>query len=778
MQTLLIDNHDSFTWNLFGLLAEVNGAEPLVVRNDEAPWEELVALRPDNVVISPGPGRPERAADFGVCAAAIRRAEVPLLGVCLGHQGIGWLAGGEVIAAPAPVHGQVGRVRHSGSPLFAGIPAEFEAVRYHSLCLRLPLPPELEPIAWADDGVLMALAHRSRPRWGVQFHPESIGTEHGRRLLANFRDLTGAAALPSAGPSPAPGPSPSGARLSFVSDSDTKLNRATDDGQVGRESRCEEVSLRTRVLVGDREPEAVYGALCGESEEAFWLDGASGGGRFSFLGTPGPLGARVTYDVERGEVTVRRRQPPTGRSDDGAPQDAVEVRRESIFAYLAAELERLRLPPGDLPFGFDCGFVGCLGYELKAETGGVAAHRSPTPDAALLFADRLVVCDHEDGRTYALALVAAGAEDEADAWFDETVALLESLPLAGALGADASSGPRATGAAPEGVAACNPVGDKQQPHSGGAAVSLRLARSEERYLADIAACFEALRAGESYEICLTNRVRGEVEVDPVGLYRSLRRANPAPHAALLRLGPELSVLSSSPERFLRIGPDGEAEARPIKGTAARAADPAEDTTAAAALAADAKSRAENLMIVDLLRNDLGRVCLPGTVSVPGLFAVESYETVHQLVSTVRGRLRPGAGALEAVRACFPPGSMTGAPKERTMAILDRLEGEARGVYSGAIGWFGLSGEADLSVAIRTLVLREDEEGGRRLETGAGGAIVVGSDPEAELEEMLLKARAPLRALDSSPVGEAPSFDLLEPTRALTAGPGFRPRSRG
>ncbi len=740
MRTLLIDNHDSFTWNLFGLLAEVNGAEPVVVRNDEASWEELEPLRPDNIVVSPGPGRPERAADFGVCAAAIRAARVPLLGVCLGHQGIGWLAGGRVVAAPAPVHGRAAGVRHSGSPLFAGIPAEFEAVRYHSLCLRLPLPAELEPIAWAEDGVLMALAHRSQPRWGVQFHPESIGTEHGRRLLANFRDLTAAAAPPSTArlkPSFA-------ARLSFPRDSGGKLNHGGEDGRAGRGSG---VSLRRRVLVGDREPEAVYAALCGDSAEAFWLDGASGGGRFSFLGAPGPLGARVSYDVGRGKVTVRR-------------GGEAEVRSESIFDYLASELERLRLPPSGLPFGLDCGFVGYLGYELKAETGGEAAHRSPTPDACLLFADRLVVCDHDDGRTYALCLAATGAEPEADAWLDATAAMLEPLPRAGALG----------GA----VAVCNPLGDKQQP-------LFELARSEERYRGDIGECFAALRAGESYELCLTNRVRGETDADPVELYRSLRRVNSAPQAALLRLGPELAVLSSSPERFLRVDGDGGAEARPIKGTAARAVDPAEDARAAAALGADVKNRAENLMIVDLLRNDLGRVCEPGTVTVPSLFAVESYETVHQLVSTVRGRLRPGAGALDAVRACFPPGSMTGAPKERTMAILDRLEGEARGVYSGAIGWFGLSGEADLSVAIRTLVLRGPAgEGGRRqLETGAGGAIVVGSVPESEIEEMLLKARAPLRALDPEPAIRAPGSGSAAgapgpAAPAARAGSGSRP----
>jgi para-aminobenzoate synthetase len=189
MRTLLIDNYDSFTYNLFQLLWEVGGTEPVVVRNDEAEWDDLAAEGFEAVVISPGPGRPERERDFGVCAAAIRGAELPLLGVCLGHQGLGWVHGSPVVAAPTAMHGRIRAVEHSGSRLFAGIPRRFEAVRYHSLCLSRPLPDCLEEIAWSDDGVAMAVAHRSLPQWGVQFHPESVASEHGRRLISNFRDL-------------------------------------------------------------------------------------------------------------------------------------------------------------------------------------------------------------------------------------------------------------------------------------------------------------------------------------------------------------------------------------------------------------------------------------------------------------------------------------------------------------------------------------------------------------------------------------------------------------
>jgi para-aminobenzoate synthetase len=292
--------------------------------------------------------------------------------------------------------------------------------------------------------------------------------------------------------------------------------------------------------------------------------------------------------------------------------------------------------------------------------------------------------------------------------------------------------------------------------------SPNLARSREQYLEDVEASIDHLLAGDSYEICLTNQVSAEIDVCPLDLYRRLRHANPAPFASYLRLG-DLAVLSSSPERFLRVNREGEAEARPIKGTSRRGSSPDEDAALAASLGADEKNRAENLMIVDLLRNDLGAVCEVGSVEVPEMMAVESYETVHQLVSSVRGQLRPGATATDAVRSCFPPGSMTGAPKLRTTEILDELEGAARGVYSGAIGWFGLGGAADLSVAIRTIVLA-----GGRASIGAGGAIVLDSDPEREYEEMLLKAAAALRAID-------PAIDPASISLALQSAAAAAPR---
>src|ERR671914_1729538 len=189
MRTLLIDNYDSFTFNLFHLLGEVGGDEPIVVRNDELTWDELAAMPVDNIVISPGPGRPDRERDVGVSVDVLQHAEVPVLGVCLGHQALAHITGGAVGHAPEVMHGRLSPIHHDGRGLFEGIPQGFAAVRYHSLAVGA-VPAALRVTAWTPDDVVMGLEHRTRPLWGVQFHPESISTEHGHMLVRNFRDLT------------------------------------------------------------------------------------------------------------------------------------------------------------------------------------------------------------------------------------------------------------------------------------------------------------------------------------------------------------------------------------------------------------------------------------------------------------------------------------------------------------------------------------------------------------------------------------------------------------
>ena len=231
------------------------------------------------------------------------------------------------------------------------------------------------------------------------------------------------------------------------------------------------------------------------------------------------------------------------------------------------------------------------------------------------------------------------------------------------------------------------------------------------------------------------------------MFERLCRASPAPHAAYFRLDATHVILTNSPERFVSVRA-GQVEARPIKGTRKRSVDPVEDAALASELAASAKDRAENLMIVDLMRNDISRVCASGSVRVPVLCAVESYANVHHLVSVVEGELAAGQDMFDLVTASFPPGSITGAPKVRAMQIIAELEGESRGPYCGALGWISEAGDMDLNVMIRTAAMRV-EDGVWHATIRSGGGIVADSDPQAEYEETLTKASALRRAVEGA-----------------------------
>ncbi|MDR7253308.1 para-aminobenzoate synthetase [Nocardioides sp. BE266] len=270
-----------------------------------------------------------------------------------------------------------------------------------------------------------------------------------------------------------------------------------------------------------------------------------------------------------------------------------------------------------------------------------------------------------------------------------------------------------------------------------------------QYAAAFAAVQEHLHAGNSYEVNLTHRLAREADLDPVSAYLRLRELNPAPYSGFLQHdvdGARAWLLSSSPERYALITPDRHLETKPIKGTTPRGETAEEDEAHRVRLASDPKTRAENLMIVDLLRNDLSLVCEVGSVEVPALMEVESYESVHQLVSTVRGRLRDDVSTVAALHALFPAGSMTGAPKLRTMEIIEEVESTPRGVYAGAFGWIGGDGPADLGVVIRSLMT----DGSGTWTLGTGGGITVKSDVAEEWAESEWKAERLLRVFDNPP----------------------------
>ncbi|MEV4921015.1 chorismate-binding protein [Streptomyces tirandamycinicus] len=708
MRTLLVDDDGSFTHNLFHRLAEVNGREPEVVRGDAPSWRAGLLKRFDNVVLCAGPGSPHDPAGSGIRAELCTQGRLPVLGVGPGHHTIALVHGGSVSRAPWPCHGRMSPVRHTGAGLLRQLPTPLEVVRYHSLAVT-GLSPVLEPIAWAtDDGVVMALRHRDLPLWGVQFRPESVGTETGRHLLANFRELTERHGRSQSFPLPFP--------LLLPAEQPTAparapRGRAVRGGGPGRPRR------RLRVMVERLgtgwEAEAVFDRLFRSGDHSFWLDSNRadiGPGRISVLGNAdGPLARVATANVAKGTVSVRG-------------EGETDTVRTPFLHWLEEDLRSLRVEVPELPFDFALGWVGCLGYELKAECGGTRTHRSPTPDAVMVFTDRAVVLDHGTRSTYLLALAEEEEEGPARAWLTAASADLTGLR--------ALSVPAVPLLAPARPA------------------RLRLRHERERYLKLVDACREEVTAGHTYAAHLTNVIDTGADLDPWQTYRTLRRVSPAPFGAFCGFG-ALSVLSASPERLLRVGRDGWAESTVVRGSRPRGTTPDEDALLIADLATNERDRAEHLTLVDTVRHDLGGCAEVGGVEVEPLFDVETYPTAHRMVSSVRARLHTAASAVTAVRSAFPGASVTGAPRLRTAQVVDRLENGPRGLHTGAIGYVSLSGAADFALTTRTAVLA-----GRRLRYGIGAAVTAASDPDGVFEGTAAEAEPLLALLNARFPGHA------------------------
>ncbi len=354
----------------------------------------------------------------------------------------------------------------------------------------------------------------------------------------------------------------------------------------------------------------------------------------------------------------------------------------------------------ELPFAWRPGFVGLFEYEGQAK---------------FLSVDRAMVFDHKNRKVYLVGLF--GGADQFQDWCN--AAFLRMGLIGGELAA------------------------YRHRNLLEAKVSrVKLRHDASKYKAMIQTAQQHIAAGDVYQICITNQIEIAHNLDPLAVFLELREKNPAPYAAFVRMG-ETTVVCSSPEQFLSVSNNGEISTKPIKGTRPRGSDKDTDEANAKELQTNEKERAENLMIVDLMRNDLGRVAKIDSVRVPVLFEIESYATVHQLVSTVAADLAVGENAFTAVAAAFPGGSMTGAPKSRAMEIISELESGSRGVYSGAVGYFGFNGAADFGMTIRTLVFN-----GNTATIGIGGGITIDSDPAAELEETKLKAKALLEVINA------------------------------
>lgn len=448
-------------------------------------------------------------------------------------------------------------------------------------------------------------------------------------------------------------------------------------------------------------------------------------GRYSFVTADPPL----VVAAKDGSATLFREGDAAPSALPGDPLLAVR----DLLAPFAAD------PVPGLP-PFQGGAAGYIGYDY-----GATLERLPRPmyddldipDVVLGIYDWVIAWDHQLGRAWLMStgLPATAPGARASRARDRAATTRQRLRAAAP-----AAPPSAAGAAQSGSG----LGDARRPAPPAFPVpgqpGLRSSYPHDGYLAAVARVREYIIAGDIFQANLSQRLEAEYTGDSWSLYRRLRTINPAPFAAYFEV-PGLVVVSASPERFIQVGVDGTVETRPIKGTSPRGIGPEHDAHLGRALTESEKDRAENLMIVDLLRNDLSRVCLPGSVRVPELFALEHYSTVHHLVSTVVGRLGPDADAIGLLRAAFPGGSITGAPKVRAMEIIAELEPSRRGVYCGTVAYVSLTGAADSSIVIRTYLARHG-----RVYFSAGGGIVADSDPEAEYRETLDKARALIAAL--------------------------------
>lgn len=810
---LVIDHYDSFTYNLWDMLAQLTVEPPVVVAKDAIDASKtdmaLYFEQFDGIVLSPGPGTPQEQPPLSHLAIS-ENPDIPILGVCLGHQLMSLVYGARVERAPIPIHGQDHQIiqtdpledceessaRSIYPSLLKDLPSSFRVVRYHSLC-AYDLPSDLSVTARSRDNVVQAIQHASSPHYGVQFHPESIGTENGMALLENFvrvvegqknddiEILTGGALD----------------RAQAVKPTTTKSVGEIPEKQSNSRFRVMVHRFPSQSVTAS--PLRIFEKFYARESHTIWLDSSSyhtGRGELDIMSAPSRSDDILEYHIDENNndnVDILSRLEHKLFGGKGGT-----ISSSTDIGWVNIEEGESSLEWGDendkdenveeLPFNYRGGFLGFLGYEVRHDTqrylqqlegsmldaeskhkvkkaddsNSVKDNRIPT--AAFFLARQSMVYHHPTNTWYLVAI----AEEDADV--EENLGWMKLIDL------EIRNLSTDNGSEVEDQESDFSQSRNKQP------IEFVPNRPKETYKDDVAKCHEYIKKGDSYELCLTNQLEAQIKgpnISTFDLYKTIRKKNPAPYSSYFRWNmlstinitnnyeekavdlagsTSLAICSSSPERFMSISKEQphpevpsflQAEAKPIKGTCARVmpkngislseAERREDERRARSLELSLKNRAENLMIVDLLRNDMSRVCKTGSVHVSKLMDIESFATVHQMVSTIRGTLSDSSNSIDLLRASFPGGSMTGAPKIRTMEILEELEENVdRGPYSGSLGYLSVNGCMDMNIMIRSAtVTLSDKKDEWKVRIGAGGAITALSEAEDEYDEMLLKARA-------------------------------------
>lgn len=761
---LLLDFYDSFTQNLAALLRTSTGAQIDVIPHDH--YSSLFQLQYDlagynALVIGPGPGSPDDPKDIGVARNVWTHlppdSQLPIFGVCLGLQSLCLAYGGLLKRLAVVKHGIISNVSHSRKDIFTGVD-EVMAVRYHSLHVDMQGNNfEIEELAWVDDigengRILMAARHKTKPLWAVQYHPESICTQGGAeevvrnwwRLAQDWNTANG--------------------RTTFI----TNLHRPLPDTrpqsfleQVARESarpddliESENAEVDFRTITA---PQLASTQICelldaeNPNKGFVFLDSASSPGRFSIIGVLSEETAElVRYYAGDDHVLISPMCPSPNHTQKHKLRS---TDKNAIWKFLASYMGKRQVAadagPSASPFWG--GLVGYLSYEIGVASLDipVAPRRPGRPDVQLTYIQRSIVIDTWSGVIYIQSLRQNDAE-----WLDSTKLRLQAA-------ADMAMTPSPTPPLSLSSHTSNSISSASQlaaalSKASKVYESVKVVRpDQQRYIANIKKCQEYLAAGHSYELCLTALTQIHLPKPPASpwtLFTTLRARNPAPYSAYMRF-PGVTILSSSPERFLSWSREGVCQLRPIKGTVKKTG----TTTLeyAKSILYTQKEMAENLMIVDLIRHDLNQIAHQGSVNVTKLMKVEEYKSVYQLVSVIEGTVgkpkdsntsswqhKAPVTGFDVLARSLPPGSMTGAPKKRSVEILQGLESEERGVYSGVMGYWSVCGAGDWNVIIRT-AFKYDNENSTSSQSelwriGAGGAITSLSDPQAEWDEMEVK----------------------------------------
>jgi len=816
---LFLDAFDSFSNNITSLLTTLLDVEvsvlpidsPLLIpspssTNDDTVLQNFARLLShyDALVCGPGPGSPTIPSDVGLMRLVWHLPEkdlLPVLGVCLGFQSFVHAFGGEVRRLRyGGLHGMIREVVHSKGDVFTGV-GGFRATLYHSLCGDVgqdheeegddwrwkPLKrcPELVPLAWADEKndsgeerILMAVRHRKKPFWGVQYHPESVCTEkEGNKVIVNWfrRAMEWNRERGRVRVESEERLARAAKRPSLLSQLPTSVNGRRVNGLaqwwelVGIDPvlHTRTIPLPRGVQVTDIvevvEPDALERIVLDSANASPTISRPDVRGRFSIIATC--LGEAVRIEYHTGDDSAIVRTGALRGNTAGDRRERVPLAKfGGIWGFLAAFHEQRSIHGDEVAAEestpFVGGFMGYITYEQGLADINVALdefRKHHRPDVCLTWVTKSVVVDHTLGLIHIQHLQGRG-DNDTDNWLDGTVEKLLSLE---------NTRPRSS--LKEGYQ------QKQRPQPW--STTIQTPRTKE-YEEKVRICQEYIAAGESYELCLTDQTTitrplsdrpltvstnpKTIPKQPYSssswiLFKHLRARQPAPFASYLRLG-AATLVSASPERFLTYSRSGLCSMRPMKGTVRKCPDTCATLADAERILHVPKEMAENLMIVDLVRHDLHGVCGAGRVSVPELMKVEEYQSVFQMITVVEGQLdvkRGGYTGLDVLAASLPPGSMTGAPKKRSCELLKQIEGHLeRSLYSGVVGYMCATGRGDWSVTIRSLFRWEDENvvvkvGEEEVvhevwRIGAGGAVTALSTPEGEREEMFTKLAGPLR----------------------------------